>query len=115
MLLAATAIAGLAMNTISGALDAAAKRESARAEMAALTQSWQFNKGVLQQNKIDTYASNILQSWGSGINYATGSTAAVIQNNQRVLQNAIDFQESQYQTQMANLRAQSKQRFLGIF
>lgn len=106
---------GLGMNIISGALQTSASRQRARAQMSALTQSWMWNRDVLRQNKIDTYASNILQSYGAGIKGTTGSTAAIIQNNQDVLEKNIAFQEQQYQTQMKSLKAQSKQKYLGIF
>lgn len=106
---------GLGMNIIGGALQASANRQQARAQMSALTQSWMWNRDVLRQNKIDTYASNILQSYGAGIKGTTGSTAAVIQSNQNVLERNIAFQEQQYQTEMKNLKAQSKQKYLGIF
>lgn len=108
-------VVGLGMNIIGGALQASAARQQARAQMSALTQSWMWNRDVLRQNKIDTYASNILQSYGAGIKGTTGSTAAVIQSNQDVLERNIAFQEQQYQTEMKNLKAQSKQKYLGIF
>ena len=106
--------AGLGLSIVSGALNASANRQKARAEMSALRQSWQHNLGVMRQNKIDTYASNIMSAYASGVRN-TGSTAAVILGNQNVLENEIQFQEQQYQTQMKNLRAQSKQKYLGIF
>ena len=106
--------AGLGLNIISGALAASANRQKARAEMKALEKSWEHNLGVMRQNKIDTYASNIMSAYASGVRN-TGSTAAVIENNQDVLESEIRFQQQQYQTQMKNLRAQSKQKYLGIF
>lgn len=106
--------AGLGLSIVSGALAASADRQKARAEMKALEKSWQHNLGVMRQNKIDTYASNIMSAYASGVRN-TGSTAAVIENNQDVLESEIRFQQQQYQTQMKNLRAQSKQKYLGIF
>lgn len=105
----------LGMSVISGAMQASANREKARAQMSALASSWRWNKRVLQQNKLDAYASNLLESWGAGIKGTTGSTAAVIANNQAVLQSNIDYQQEQYDTQMKNLKAQSKEKYLGIF
>lgn len=105
----------LGMNFAQGISGASAARKSARAQMAALTQEKAWNLSVMRRNKLDTYASNILQSWGSGINYATGSNRAVIENNQNVLQDEINFQEQQYDIQLKNLKAQSKQKFLGLF
>lgn len=112
-----TAFAGisLGLSVLSGAFSASAQRKSARAQMAALTAEKNWNLGVMRQNKLDTYARNILESYGSGINYSTGSTRAVIENNQRVLEDEIKFRESQYDIELANLKAQSKQRYLGIF
>ena len=69
----------------------------------------------MEQNKIDTYAKNILSSYGSGISSETGSNRAIIEQNQDVLQREIQFQKQQYNAQIAGLKAQSKQRFLGIF
>lgn len=106
---------GLGLSIVSGALNASAARESARANASATRLERDFNLGVMRQNKIDTYASNMLQSWGSGINPFTGSTNAVILGNQETLQKEIDFQKRQYDTQIANYEAQAKQKFLGIF
>lgn len=105
----------LGMNIISGALNASAVRQQAQAQASATREERDYNLGVMRQNKIDTYASNILQSWGSGIDPFTGSTNAVIQSNQNVLQSEINFQESQYNRQIANYEAQGKYKFLGIF
>lgn len=112
-----TAFAGinLGFNLISGALSASAARESARAKMSALSSEKMWNLGVMRRNKADVYASNILSSWGSGINPMTGSNAAVILGNQAVLQDEINFREQQYDTELRNLKAQSKQKFLGLF
>ena len=106
---------GLGMNMIQGALSAAANRESARAKMSALKSEKMWNLGVMRQNKIDTYARNILESYGSGISSASGSNLAVIMKNQQVLQDEINFREEQYNIELKNLKAQSKQRYLGIF
>lgn len=105
----------LGMNMIQGALAASANRQKARAEMSALTQSWMHNKRVMEQNMLDTYASQMLQSWGAGIKGTTGSTGAIISQNQNILREDIAFQEQQYNTQMKNLKAQSKQKYLGLF
>lgn len=112
-----TAFAGinLGLNVISGAMSASAARESARAKMSALSNEKAWNLSVMRRNKADVYASNILSSWGSGINPMTGSNAAVILGNQSVLQDEINFQERQYDIEMKNLEAQSKQKFLGLF
>lgn len=107
--------AGFGMNMISGALSASAARESARAKMSALKNEKAWNLNVMRRNKADVYASNILESWGSGINPMTGSNLAVITGNQAVLQDEINFREQQYDTELRNLKAQSKQKFLGLF
>lgn len=106
---------GLGLQIGAGVTGASAARKSARASMAALASESSWNLATMRQNKIDTYARNILDSWGSGIDPTTGSNRAVIENNQRVLQEEIDFQQQQYAAQMKNLKAQSKQKFLGLF
>ena len=112
-----TAFAGinLGLNVISGAMSASAARESARAKMSALNNERAWNLSVMRRNKADVYAHNILESWGSGINPATGSTVAIISGNQAVLEDEISFQKRQYDMEMRNLEAQSKQKFLGLF
>ena len=114
-MLEAFAIASFAMSFASGVTGASAARKSARAQMAALKAEKNWNLGVMEQNKIDTYARNVISSYGSGIDPTTGSNRAVINQNQQVLQDEIDFQKAQYAAQMKNLKAQSKQKFLGIF
>lgn len=106
---------GFGMNFMQGALGASAARKSARATMAALMAEKSWNLGVMRRNKADVYASNILSSWGSGIDPTTGSNRAIIADNQRVLQDEINSQEQQYNIQIANAKAQSKQKFLGLF
>ena len=105
----------LGLNVVSGAVAAAANRASARAKMSALSNERLWNLDVMRRNKSDVYARNILDSWGSGINPFTGSNAGVILGNQAVLQDEINFQERQYDIEMKNLKAQSKQKYLGLF
>lgn len=105
----------LGLQIMGGASNASAQRKSARAQMRALQQEKAWNLGVMQRNKEDVYAANLLSSWGSGIDPTTGSTAGVIASNQKVLQDEIDFQRSQYDIQIANAKAASKQKYLGIF
>lgn len=103
------------IGTISGAMSTAADRESTRAKMAALKLEKNWNINVMEQNAQDVYSKNILSAFGSGISSTTGSTAAVIANNQRVLQDEIKFRVSQYDTELRNLKAKSKQKYLGLF
>jgi hypothetical protein len=105
----------LGLQVMGGVSNASAQRKTARAQMAALQQEKAWNLGVMQRNKEDVYAANLLSSWGSGIDPTTGSTAGVIASNQQVLQDEIDFQRSQYDIQIANANAASKQKYLGIF
>lgn len=107
--------AGLGLSIVSGAMGASAARKAARAKMSALKQEKAWNLGVMRRNKEDAYANNILSSYASGINPMTGSNAAVILGNQAVLQDEINFQEQQYNTELKNLKAQSKQKYLGLF
>ena len=87
--------ANFGMNVAQGIFGASAARESARAKMAALQEEKTWNLKVMERNKRDIYASNILESYGSGINYATGSNQAIIAQNQQVLQDEIDFRRRQ--------------------
>jgi hypothetical protein len=41
--------------------------------------------------------------------------AALIGSNENVLRNEMNFREEQYDIQLKNLKAQSKQKYLGIF
>lgn len=106
---------GLGLQVAGGISGASAQRKQARAQMKALQQEKAWNLGVMQRNKEDVYAANILSSWGSGIDPTTGSTAGIIASNQQVLQDEIDFQSKQYDIQIANAKAASKQKYLGIF
>lgn len=115
MLEAFSAFVGASMSIMSGRMGAAAARESALAKMRALELEKNWNLGVMRRNKEDVYAKNILSSYGSGIDPTTGSNRAIIRQNQGVLEDEIRFQEQQYNIQIANLNAQSKQKFLGIF
>lgn len=106
---------GLGLQVAGGISGASAQRKQARAQMKALQQEKAWNLGVMQRNKEDVYAANILSSWGSGIDPTTGSTAGIIASNQQVLQDEIAFQSNQYDIQIANAMAASKQKYLGIF
>ena len=109
------AAVGLGLQVAGGISGASAQRKQARAQMKALQQERAWNLGVMQRNKEDVYAANLLSSWGSGIDPTTGSTAGVIASNQQILQDEIAFQRSQYDIQIANAKAASKQKYLGIF
>lgn len=115
MITTALAVASFGMSIASGITGASAARKSARASMAALKAEKNWNLGVMERNKEDVYAQNLLQAYGSGISSSTGSTAAVIANNQQVLEDEIRFREQQYNIELKNLKAQSKQKFLGLF
>lgn len=106
---------GFGMNVASGIFGAKSNRAQARAQMAALENEKAWNLRVMGQNKRDVYASNILESWGAGIDPTTGSTKAIISRNQAIIQSEIDFRRRQYDIEIANLAAQSRQKFLGIF
>lgn len=106
---------GTAMSFASGIEGAYAARESAKAKMRSLELEKEWNVGVMERNKKDVYARNLMESYGSGIDSSTGSTRAIINQNQQTLQEEIDFRRKQYDVEIGNLRAQSKQKFLGIF
>ena len=98
-----------------GNMNALANRQSAKAQMKALQEEKNWNIGVMERNAEDVFERSMLESWGAGIDPMTGSTAAVIASNEAVLRDEIGFRASQYDTQIKNLRAQSKQKYLGIF
>lgn len=105
----------LGMTLIGGALSASAARESARAAMSALKNEKAWNLSVMRQNIVDTRERSVLDSWSSGIDPTTGTMAALIGSNENVLRNEMNFREEQYDIQLKNLKAQSKQKYLGIF
>ena len=106
---------GLGLQIAGGISGASAARKSARAEISALESEKKWNLDVMRQNIEDVRETSLLQSWGAGINPLTGSTAAVIENNENVMRKELAFREGQYNKQIANLRAMSKQRYLGLF
>lgn len=111
----ALAVTSLALGVAGGISGASAQRKQARAEMRALQREKAWNLGVMERNKEDVYARSLMSSWGSGIDPTAGSTAGVIASNQQVLQDEIDFQRRQYDIQIANAKAASKQKYLGLF
>lgn len=116
MLSSGLAIVSTGASLLSGIFNAQAQRQEARATVNALKKEKDFNLGVLRQQKIDQYWSDAMSLWRSGMSTGTGtSAAAVIGSNQRVLERNIDFQASQYDTQIANAKAAAGRRFLGIF
>lgn len=116
MLSAAIALASLGIAVGTGISNASAARKSARAEMAAMQEEKEYNLEVLRQEKTDKFWSDQMSQWrtGQSLDYGT-SAEAVTTNNQNVLQRNIDFQESQYNIKLKNLKQQSKQRYLGMF
>lgn len=105
----------LGFSLIGGAMDASAARKSARAAMSALKSEKAWNLGVMRQNIEDTFERSLLDAWGSGIDPSSGSMAALLYSNENTLRNEMNFREEQYDIQLKNLNAQSKQKFLGIF
>lgn len=92
-----------------------ARRESAKAQMAALEKEKNWNLGVMEKNIMDIQDRSMLSSWGAGINPMTGSTAGIIAENEATLRGELAFRSQQYDTQIGNLEAQSKTKYLGIF
>lgn len=105
----------LGLGIIGGAMSASSARKSARAAMSALQSEKAWNLGVMRQNIIDTRERSVLDSWSSGIDSSSGTMAALINSNENVLRNEMNFREEQYNIALKNLRAQSKQKYLGIF
>lgn len=101
---------------LSGALEVSANRKQARATLAALQAEKRYNIGLLKQQKKDKYWADLMSAWASGTTAGIGtSTYGATMSNQSVLESEIQFQEQQYNTQIAAAEQASKQRFLGIF
>lgn len=115
MFTAIMAAISLGLNMAQGGASVRAARKSARANMAALENEANWNLNVMNKQKQDIYAKNILEAYGSGINPESGSTRAIIEGNQKMIQEEIDFRKTQYAIELGNLTAQSKQKYLGIF
>lgn len=116
MITAALGIISTGASLLSSVFSAQAQREEARATVSALKKEKEFNLGVLRQQKEDQYWADVMSQWRSGQSLSAGTSAmAVTENNQGVLQRNIDFQVSQYNTQIGNAQAAAKRRFLGIF
>lgn len=111
----AFSVASFGLSFASGIFGASAQRKSARAELSALREEKAWNIGVMRQNAIDTYASDILSSYASGIDSSTGSNAAIISRNQSTLSSEIAHQSKMYDIQTKQANAASKKKFLGIF
>lgn len=110
------AIASFGLNFASGISSASANRKQARATLAALQAEKQYNIGLLKQQKKDKYWADLMSAWASGTTTGIGtSTYGATMSNQSVLESEIQFQEQQYNTQIAAAEQASKQRFLGIF
>lgn len=107
-------VAGELLEFGSNVISAQAARKSALAQMAALEEEKTWNMGVMERNLLDFEDRSILSSWGAGINYQTGTNAAIIAENEAVTRNEIGFRSKQYDKQIDNLRSQSRRKFLGL-
>lgn len=103
------------LDFMSNAQMAQASRDSARAQMSALENEKNWNIDVMARNAEFIKSRSMLQSWGAGINPMTGSTAAIIAQNESVLAGEIGHTAQEYDRRIHNLEAQSKQKFLGLF
>lgn len=100
---------------LGGIFGASAVRQEARANMEAIASEKRWNMGVMEQQKEDVLRQNFLDAYTSGLESGTGTTRAVIENNQNVLQREINFRGEQYDIAYNNQKAKSKQKYLGIF
>ena len=91
-----------------------ARSASAAAAMSALKNEKMWNMNVMRENADTTYDKSLLESYNTGIDPMTGSTATVLAHNDAVLRGEAVFREDQYNKQIKALREQSKMRFLGI-
>lgn len=93
-----------------------AASEAARAKADALKREKFFNLNLMKREKAERGWVDMMSSWASGTTYGVGtSTYGAMMSNQAILQKEIDFQEEQYNMEIANLEKQAGQRFLGIF
>lgn len=105
----------LGFTLMSGWASAEANRKSAKAARSALESEKAWNLSVMRQNIEDVFDRSIMDAWGSGIDPSRGSMAGLIYNNENVLRNEMNFREDQYNIQIKNLKAQEKQKYLGLF
>lgn len=109
------AVLGTGLSIGASAASVNSARSSARAKMHALEKEAVWNINAMERQKRDIYESNKLEAYGSGINPETGSTLAIIENNQKTMQEEIDFRKYQYAMELGNLSSLSKQKYLGLF
>lgn len=101
---------------LSAFYSSSAAAEAAGAKRDALKREKRFNINLMKFEREERGWIDMMSAWASGTTSGIGtSTYGAMMSNQNVLQREIDFQTEKYDTEIANLNKQSKQRFLGIF
>ena len=77
--------AGIGLSLIGNVFGNKAQNKQIDANIKSLRSELAWNTKVMQQNMVDTMASNKMSFWGSGLNINTGTASKVIASNQQVL------------------------------
>jgi len=99
---------GVGMSLIGNVLGNSAKNKQIDSSIRALRSELGWNTKIMQQNMVDTMASNKMSFWGSGLQIGSGTAAKVIENNQQVLGNELQHYQSSVKQQISNLASQRK-------
>lgn len=99
---------GVGMSLIGNVFGNKARNKQIDSSIRALRSELAWNTKVMQQNMVDTMASNKMSFWGSGLQIGTGTAAKVIENNQQVLGNELQHYQSSVKQQISNLASQRK-------
>lgn len=99
---------GIGLGLIGGFFGNKAQNKQIDANIKSLRSELAWNTKVMQQNMVDTMASNKMSFWGSGLNINTGTASQVIANNQQVLGGELQHYQKSVQQQIKNLASQRK-------
>lgn len=99
---------GVGMSLIGNVFGNKAQNKQIDASIRSLKSELAWNTKVMQQNMVDTMASNKMSFWSSGLQIGTGTAAKVIENNQQVLGNELQHYQSSVKQQISNLASQRK-------
>lgn len=102
------AAAGIGLSLVGNIFGNKAQNKQIDANIKSLRSELAWNTKVMQQNMVDTMASNKMSFWGSGLQIGTGTAAKVIENNQKVLGNELQHYQSSVKQQISNLASQRK-------
>lgn len=100
--------AGIGLSLIGNVFGNKAQNKQIDANIKSLRSELAWNTKVMQQNMVDTMASNKMSFWGSGLNINTGTASQVIANNQQVLGGELQHYQRSVKQQISNLASQRK-------